>query len=343
MPGSARPIALQFGVERGQISFGHPAQHDILLDGGAHVIPGVLAGDVRQLEHLRRGDVAQRQIDVDDDVIRLALLVNVGLIPVVEAVRDAPAPFSEKAGLRRDFAIGRAVRSRYSVQRSSGGSVSRSSKTRRRNSSMPNCSTRNLRRARLRFFFSPRRAKTRAIACASGRISSSVTKSLEQLGRVRDRPQTAADVHGEAALELAIDLFDARQQAEVVDVDQPAGVLLAAGESRLEFASEILRIGVTEQEIRHRFGVGRDVEGFVVANARQRAAGDIADGVAAGFLRGDADRRQTAHQVGRVFDMDVVQLEILPSGDVQNAIRILVGDFRQHFHLLRRRGRRTGS
>ena len=62
---------------------------------------------------------------------------------------------------------------RWAVQRGSKESFCRSSKTNLRNSSIPRCAIKNLRRARARLRFSPRRANTRAIACAVGRSSSS--------------------------------------------------------------------------------------------------------------------------------------------------------------------------
>ncbi len=70
-----------------------------------------------------------------------------------------------------------------------------------------------------------------------------------------------------------------------------------------------------------------------MAHARQRTAGHVADGVPTRFLRGDADRCQPPHQVGRVVNMHVMKLEVLPRCDVQDSVGILVGKLRQHFHL----------
>ena len=48
-------------------------------------------------------------------------------------------------------------------------------------------------RARPRLRFSPRRAKTRQVACASGRISSSGNSRVEELGVVGHGAQAATD------------------------------------------------------------------------------------------------------------------------------------------------------
>ena len=73
-------------------------------------------------------------------------------------------------------------------------------------------------RARLRFFFSPSRAKTRAMACESGSISSTGMNGVEQFGLIGNGAESAADVHVEAALFLAV--FNARggDDAEIVKI-----------------------------------------------------------------------------------------------------------------------------
>ena len=119
-------------------------------------------------------------------------------------------------------------------------------------------------------------------------------------------------------------------------VHQAAGVLPAAGERDLELAAEVLRVGMAEQEAHDRLRVGRDVEGLVAADAGERAGGDVAHRVAAGLAGGDADRGQAAHDVRRVLDVDEVELEVLPRGDVADAVGVLLGEVGQDVHLLRR-------
>ena len=103
---------------------------------------------------------------------------------------------------------------------------------------------------------------------------------------------------------------------------------------RLPFAAEVLDVGVPEQELHHRLGVGGDVERLGVAHAGERAGGDIADRVTACLLRRHSDCCETPHQVWGVLDVHVVQLEVLSRRDVQDLVRILFGTVGDHLELL---------
>ena len=191
----------------------------------------------------------------------------------------------------------------------------------------------------LRFFFSPYLAKTRPIARHKRQQFFLRHELREQLRLLRHGAEAAADVELEAAFAV---LNDA-DRADVVDPDQAAGFVAAAGERDLELAAEVLRVGVAEQEIRRRLGVGRDVERLRAADAGDRASRDVADRVAAGLAGGDADGGQAAHDGGRVFDVDEVELEVLARGDVGDRVGVFLGELGQHFQLARVQGRRTGS
>ena len=92
-----------------------------------------------------------------------------------------------------------------------------------------------------------------------------------------------------------------------------ARFVLAAGECDLEFPAEVLRVRMAQQVKRHRLGIGRDVERFGMADAGQRAGGDVADRVAARLAGGDPDRRQPAKDRGGIFNMNVSEAEC-PAG-----------------------------
>ena len=94
------------------------------------------------------------------------------------------------------------------------------------------------------------------------------------------------------------------------------------------------RIRMAQQEFGQRAGVRRDVEFLIRANARVGASRHVADGISAGLARGDVRGGQAAHHAGRILDVDVVKLEILASGDVRDAVGILLGQFRQRLELL---------
>ena len=117
---------------------------------------------------------------------------------------------------------------------------------------------------------------------------------------------------------------------------RPQACCAAAGERDLELAAEILRVGMAEQKAHGRLRVGRDVERLVAAHAGERAGGDVAHRVAAGFARRDADRGQAPHDVRRVLDVDEVELEVLARGDVADAVGVLLGEVGEDVDLLRR-------
>jgi hypothetical protein len=121
-----------------------------------------------------------------------------------------------------------------------------------------------------------------------------------------------------------------------VHLHEAARLVLAARERRLELAPEVLHVGMAEQEAHQRLRVRRDVERLGLAHARERARGDVAHRVAARLARGDADRREPPHQVGRVLDVDVVELDVLARGDVQDPVGVLLGQRREHVELIRR-------
>ena len=109
----------------------------------------------------------------------------------------------------------------------------------------------------------------------------------------------------------------------------------AAGEGHLELAPEVLGVGVSQQEPRGGPRVGRDVERLIGAHAGQGARGDIADAVATGLACRDAHGRQPPHEGGRVVDVHVVQLDVLPGRDVADAVAVLLGDIGERVHLRR--------
>ena len=155
-----------------------------------------------------------------------------------------------------------------------------------------------------------------------------------ELGLVRHGAQTAAHVEGKAALLLPIHFAHDGQAAHVVHAGQSAGFVFTAGKGDLEFAPEVLAVRMTEEEMGQGVGVGGDVECLGAADAGQGAGGQVAHRVAARLAGGDAHGRQAAHQVGRIVDVDIVVLDVLAGGDVQNFIGVLFGQVGQRFHLL---------
>ena len=90
--------------------------------------------------------------------------------------------------------------------------------------------------------------------------------------------------------------------------------------------------------------VGRDVERL--GRGRRRRCGQavtlrtVLPHASRVVMPTAASRRM---QVGRVLDVDEVELDVLAGGDVQDAVRVLLGQLGQHVQLRRRSACRTGS
>ena len=151
-------------------------------------------------------------------------------------------------------------------------------------------------------------------------------KRIEQLRLIGHSAQSAADVHFETLLFPSGGGVGAlrRDQAEIVEAGESARMLGAAAERRLKLAAKILAVGVSEQKLRQRLRIRGHVKRFVLANACIRARRHITHRVSASLARSDARRRQAPHQAGRVVNLDVVQLKVLPGGDVGDAVGVFL-------------------
>ena len=91
--------------------------------------------------------------------------------------------------------------------------------------------------------------------------------------------QAAADAQRIAQLAVAL----CRRETNVVDlgISAPGG---AAGCGDLELARQIVELGIRRQQVRDFGRDRRSVDDFIGGDSRQRAAGDVADHVAAGAL-----------------------------------------------------------
>ena len=78
-------------------------------------------------------------------------------------------------------------------------------------------------------------------------------------------------------------------------------------------------------------GVGSHVERLPGADARQFAAGDVSDGVSAGFARRQPDGRQHTHYLRGVVERDVVKLDVLAGGYVSLVEGRVRGDYLAHY------------
>src|SRR5262245_31641279 len=123
-------------------------------------------------------------------------------------------------------------------------------------------------------------------------------------------------------------------EPQVVHSGQTTGMVRTARKGRFKFASKVLGVLVAQQEVGQGMRVRRDVKLLIVAHASQRASGDVADHIATGLSRGNPDRRQAAHEVWGIVNMDEVELKILARRDMTDGIRILFSKISQGLHLL---------
>src|ERR1035441_5982272 len=152
---------------------------------------------------------------------------------------------------------------------------------------------------------------------------------VEQLGFGGQGSEAAADRHTESAAAIAQD----RAQADIVDGAGDAIVAAATVERDLELARQIAGEILSQKRVADSLGVGPYVEDLVAAQARQRAGGDVAHGVVAGFAIGESGVGQQVHDVGHLGQGHEVILHVLAGGDVAFAAGEPFADARQLFHL----------
>src|SRR5581483_1207884 len=93
----------------------------------------------------------------------------------------------------------------------------------------------------------------------------------------------------------------------------------AAADTRLELARQVGERGVPDVLGPDRLDLGRGVDKLVGVEAGKRAAEYHPRRVAAGLGGGEPDRVERLPDRGDVLDLDPVQLDVLPVGDVRGA------------------------
>ena len=157
---------------------------------------------------------------------------------------------------------------------------------------------------------------------------------FERLRRVRVGTEPAGHEHLEAGLDGAVGTRPVhRDHADVVE-HRLAAVGRAAREVDLELAGEALRDRVAQEEILRRFRPRADVEHLVGARAGEVAAGDVADGVAAGLTAREPDRGQEAQHLADRLQLHEVELDVLAGGEVGPAARVRLGEVAEHLQLV---------
>ena len=147
-------------------------------------------------------------------------------------------------------------------------------------------------------------------------------------------PEAAGHEHPEARFGGAVlPRAGGGDHADVVE-HRLAAVGGAAGEVDLELAGEALAERVADEVPVGGLGPRGDVELLVRAGTGEVAAHDVADRVAARLATRHADATEQAHDLGDPFELHVVELDVLPGGDVAPAPRVGVGEVGHHVELV---------
>ena len=100
----------------------------------------------------------------------------------------------------------------------------------------------------------------------------------------------------------------------------------AAGDGDFEFAREIVELWIAAELFIEREDKRGDIGDFVGVNAGERAAGDVSRDVTAGAGGAEADGVEAFKEIGKMFDGDPVELDVLANGDVGDAVAKLFGE-----------------
>src|SRR5690606_30716565 len=320
--------------QRGKALARHPAQEHVLLDGEPDRVAHVLARDRGEPAKLYGRDVSERQEDRHDRIARLRLRIDVAAMPDAELGRKRRIVEIELAALvKRAFLL----IERLAEHRVAQGVI-------RKSLALFEDEAAKLLEAEL--LEEELHARSRAVlllaearedACDGLRERKHLVdwhEVREELRLLRHRAEPASDEDLEAAFLSPIHVAHRGDRADVVDRGERAGLLLAAGEGDLEFASEALRVGMPQEVARHRSRIRRDIEYLRSADTGNRAAGDVADRVAARLLRRHADVREPPEDIRRVEDVHEVELHVLSSRDVDDAVGVFLGEIGEPLHLL---------
>jgi hypothetical protein len=135
-------------------------------------------------------------------------------------------------------------------------------------------------------------------------------------------PLAAADDHLEA--DGAVTPL-AQDQADVVHLHRRA-VGQGAGDGDLELARQEAELGVQGRPLAHHFGPHARIVDLLGRGAGIGVGGDVADAVAAGLDGVQVHLGQGVQDVGRVLQLDPVELDVLAGGEVAVALVVGAGD-----------------
>ncbi len=110
--------------------------------------------------------------------------------------------------------------------------------------------------------------------------------------------------------------------------------IIVAGDHRnLELARQVGEFRMEGRPLAQQFGPGARIGHFIRGRAGILIRRDVADAVAAGLDGMHLDSRQLGEDVGRVLELDPVELQVLARGEMAVAAIIFARDVAEHPHL----------
>ena len=155
---------------------------------------------------------------------------------------------------------------------------------------------------------------------------------LDGLADERRAPEPAADDHLEAGLAGAVAV---QPQADVVDLD--GGAVMAAGRERdLELARQEREFRMHGAVLAQDFRPDAGILDLVGRDAGPLVGGDVAHAIAAGLHAVQAGAAEIGHGVGKLFELDPVELDVLAGGEMAVAAVVAAPDMGEHAQLVGR-------
>ena len=137
---------------------------------------------------------------------------------------------------------------------------------------------------------------------------------------VAPHPRTVRETSPDEQVEADRAVVKARwPEADVVYLRLSA-VLETAGDAELELAGQVGVLTIAREKLRDLPDDRGCVEGLVCIDARDRAAEDVAGGIAAGLHGGDPHLLEQRPDTRHIRDVDPVQLHVLARGEIAVAV-----------------------
>ena len=155
---------------------------------------------------------------------------------------------------------------------------------------------------------------------------------LDRLADERRSPEPTADGHLEACLAGAVAM---EPQADVVNLHRRA-IVGGRGQRDLELARQEGEFRMQRAVLAQHLGPDARVLDLARGDAGPLVGGDVAHAIAAGLHAVQPDFGEVRHHVGEVFELDPVELDVLPGGEVAVAAIVAAADVGEHAQLIRR-------